>query len=754
MKNPEKSESFSIELNKVQIDWKLDKGTFSFFGINSVLFWINPSMQTLLQPLAGEIGHDMYRLMVAYSASQGTKEDYHAMVTTLGDTFVDGFLAWGKAVSTAGWGHFEVSEYDYENKKATVIVRNTWELLLQENVKDRLGCPFIQGKIIGIFSHALGVNCWADENRINYTGEDKFVEFKVYQCDKTIEKEINELRKQRMRDEEKALAMEIDKKTIELKEAQNELEEYSRNLEKKVAERTLELNLKNIRLNEMLDDVNEAKAMAEAANSAKSEFLANMSHEIRTPLNAVTGFSELLTSLVSDEKQKSYLKAIKTAGRSLLTLINDILDLSKIEAGEMDIKYAPVNPLIIFDEIEQIFKMKAAQNKLEFITDIDKDLPSALLLDETRLRQVLLNMVGNSIKFTDKGHIKLSAKKMYKNDEKSSLDLEISVEDTGIGISLKDQKRIFESFRQQHGQSTRKFGGTGLGLSISKKLVEIMNGRLRVESEPGKGSTFKILLQSVYVSSYEYPEVCKETEKSDRITFNKAKILVVDDVESNRILLNELLKSVNLEVLLAENGQEAVLLAKEYLPDLILMDLRMPVMDGIEATKEIKNNSSTKDIPVIALTASAKLSDQTKISESGFDGLLSKPVRINNLISELTGYLKHSDKGESVKETEYRFKEIPVTGIKNLKELACSIKNEILPGLPELQGTLIMGDIVDFGKKLKSLGEKHNCRQLEDFGDNMVLFTGNFDILKINKYISEFPEIVKNLLRVNGGQDE
>ncbi|EDN71454.1 sensory box histidine kinase/response regulator [Beggiatoa sp. PS] len=244
----------------------------------------------------------------------------------------------------------------------------------------------------------------------------------------------------------------------------------------------------------------QAKEQADSANRAKSEFLANMSHEIRTPMNAVIGFSDILASKVTDKKQKTYLDSIQTAGKSLLTLINDILDLSKIEAGRLDIQYEPVNLQLIFTELQQIFSLKMAEKNLEFILETDETLPPVLFLDETRLRQMLLNLMGNAIKFTDSGYIKLCANKGSTENDHSQVDLILAVEDSGIGIPAEQQALIFESFRQQDGQSTRQYGGTGLGLAITKRLVEMMNGHITVESHPGKGSRFEIALHEVKVA--------------------------------------------------------------------------------------------------------------------------------------------------------------------------------------------------------------------------------------------------------------
>lgn len=252
-----------------------------------------------------------------------------------------------------------------------------------------------------------------------------------------------------------------------------------------------------------------AKEEAELANKAKSEFLANMSHEIRTPLNAIIGFSDLLRGMVENQKHHSYVEAIGTAGKSLLTLINDILDLSKIEAGMMEIRLEPINLRLLFREIEQIFSDISSRKNLKFLIEIDEDLPSALLLDEMRLRQVLLNIVGNAIKFTDQGYVKLSARMLtHQHQDDNLIDLILQIEDTGIGIKDHEKDDIFESFRQQSGQNNRKYEGTGLGLSISKRLTEMMKGQITLNSEVGKGSIFTISFSKIQTSNMH-----QETEK-------------------------------------------------------------------------------------------------------------------------------------------------------------------------------------------------------------------------------------------------
>ena len=497
----------------------------------------------------------------------------------------------------------------------------------------------------------------------------------------------------------------------------------------------------------------QAKDAAESANRAKSEFLANMSHEIRTPMNAVIGFSELLSALITDKKQKSYLDSIQIASNALLTLINDILDLSKIEAGRLEIQYETVNPYSLFNELKQIFAVKIAEQNLEFIVDIDKKLPPALLLDEVRLRQVLLNLIGNALKFTDKGYIKLSAKikipptPFEKGGPGKIFDLILSVEDTGIGIPSEQQALIFESFRQQDGQSTRKYGGTGLGLAITKRLVEMMNGHISVKSTVGRGSVFEIMLQDVDVSSTEPVNTQDEPFDFTTIFFEKAQVLVVDDIESNRRLIKEWLSQVNLDVIEAEDGQKALLFTEEYRPAMILMDIRMPVMDGYEATQQLKTNPSTLDIPVIALTASVTLDDKSKIKTHGFDGYLSKPVNTQGLFNELCRYLKHTEKpAESVTEAATDTVEMPsLENIIDLPVLRQTLEEKMLPVWEEISDLVEMDAIEAFAEQLLNLGKKHQAQHLVHYADKLRELAEEFDIEDVERTLAAFPDIVEGM---------
>ena len=516
-----------------------------------------------------------------------------------------------------------------------------------------------------------------------------------------------------------------------------------------------EIEETNRKLNEALDQANRMAARAEMASRAKSEFLANMSHEIRTPLNAVIGFSDLLDSLVSEKKQKKYLESIKTAGRSLLSLINDILDLSKIEAGKLDLQYEAVDPRMIFNELKQIFEMKISEKQLDFIIDIDGDLPGALIIDEARLRQVLLNLIGNAVKFTEKGQIKLSVRKIPNELNHSKVDLVFAVEDTGIGISEDQMEVIFESFKQQEGQSSRKYGGAGLGLAISKRLIEMMNGTISVKSSGREGSVFEITLKDVEISSAEVITAADdEPFDLQNVLVEKVTVLVVDDIKSNRTLINELLSGAGFEVIEAENGQEALLFAEEYHPDIIIMDIRMPVMDGFEATRRLKSNPDTKDIAIIALTASVKSGDKSKTEEYGFDGFLRKPVKIRDLFGELSHYVKYSEKAETSQINPPKdevLKKISQENIDRPGELTGKLKEEMMSIWNKLSGAIEVQSIEDFSNRLLKLAEEHKARGLINYAESLGEFVQSFEVKNIEGALKEFPAIVEKLVKANGG---
>ncbi len=518
-------------------------------------------------------------------------------------------------------------------------------------------------------------------------------------------------------------------------------------------------------------ELKQAKKQAEAANRTKSEFLANMSHEIRTPLNAVLGFTELLDGLITEPTQRSYLESIKTGGRNLLTLINDILDLSKIEAGKLEITPEPISITAIFNEIQQVFRQKLAEKPLDFLIDIEPDMPEYLLLDDVRVRQILLNLVGNAIKFTEKGYIKVSASILPTSApslqqaqdfawdgagvDKGLLDLIITVEDSGIGIPETQQSTIFEAFTQQDGQSTRHYGGTGLGLTITRRLVEMMHGTIALNSEVNTGSRFEITLKDVAVCAARSEPTNDQSFDAEQIVFEHATILVVDDVAHSRALVAGFLRGTALRLIEAENGQQALARTLEQQPDLMLMDIRMPVMDGYDAAQWLMTREDLRHIPVIALTASALKGTQEKIQAYGFDGSLRKPVTRAELFQELTRFLpysakapveKRSDPAEQLEDVKHDAV-LPVETLNALPDIIERLEHEFMPSWKSARRHGVFEEIEDFARQNKKFGETSSLNILEKFGSALLTHVRNFDIEQIEASLDAYPQLIERLKR-------
>ncbi|MFC1564751.1 ATP-binding protein, partial [candidate division KSB1 bacterium] len=496
-----------------------------------------------------------------------------------------------------------------------------------------------------------------------------------------------------------------------------------------------------------------AKLAAEQANQAKSVFLANMSHDIRTPMNAVLGFSEILHSMITDEQQREYLASIRSSGKSLLNLINDILDLSKVEAGKLELEYTVVDVQTVFNDMKQMFTHKVQEKGIDFIIETDPDMPTALVLDENRLRQILINLLGNAVKFTDTGHVKIKAHCEAEGGDHSSPDLHISVEDTGIGIPDDQKESVFEAFEQTKGQSTAKYGGTGLGLAITKKLITMMNGEVNVTGEFGKGSSFNVHFKKVDVAAVVEDDTYSDSSIDlGSVKFEKATILIVDDIETNRKLVNGYLGPYGFDFIEAENGVEMLDQAKKYKPDIILADMKMPVMDGYEATQRLKKDPEIKHIPVVALTASVMMKAEDNVKEI-CDGYLRKPVTLNDILSELIKFLKHTKEEAVMPETETAGTEEVVEGEieitsdanENLPELLKKLKSDYEPIWNELKDTLTINEIEEFAQNIKELGRLYNHGMIFKWGTTLENQAGMFDIEALTNTITEFPEIIKDI---------
>lgn len=528
-------------------------------------------------------------------------------------------------------------------------------------------------------------------------------------------------------DELGELARSMEAMSRALAEYYRRQQEWQTRMEQKIIEKTTALRESN-------EALLHAKEAAESANRAKSEFLANMSHEIRTPLNAVIGFSEILSTMVKQKKEKSFVRSIKTAGNSLLQLLNDVLDLSKLESGMLLINYGPVNLPLICNEIELIFRNQIEKKGLEFIQQIPEKFPGVINFSEIRLKQILLNLIGNSVKFTDRGYIKLSVK-IEKYDEQA-LDFFISVEDTGIGIKKEEIRNIFESFTQQTGQNVKKYGGTGLGLAITKRLIELMNGSISVDSTMGAGTLFKIHFKDIEIISNHYFEEGKQDLVGD-IIFEKSKVLIADDVGSNREFLKEFLKRKNLTVIEASNGKEAVAMAKEFFPDVILMDIRMPVLDGYRAAGVIRKIEALKSVPIFALTASV---DQF-VPDGIINVFMKKPVDLHSLTEELQKYLEYRKIEAEVPRSggvANDFAEVQV----DIGDLQSAVNSKIVPYLSNVKGIIRLSDIKIMAENIKLLGEDFGIRALIDFSRRLSEALDRYDL----EYIKDCGILLKNIL--------
>ena len=496
------------------------------------------------------------------------------------------------------------------------------------------------------------------------------------------------------------------------------------------------------------------KAMVEAenANKTKSEFLANMSHEIRTPMNAVLGYTELLSSLLTDQTQKKYIESIKSSGRSLLTLINDILDLSKIEAGKLELEYDYVDSNFFFTEFERIFALKASEKGIKFIVEIQSGTPAGIYIDEPRLRQIIFNLIGNAIKFTSQGYVKLivhtdNMQVVNYNIEKSEefLDLWIDVEDTGIGISKEIMEEIFDPFIQARDQ--KNIGGTGLGLAITRRLTHLMKGTISLKSELGKGSTFSVKIPEIsFKREFINTKISVQIDPSE-VIFESATILVVDDVEHNRNFVRDTLKNTNLTVIDADEGFKALELAKKVIPQLIITDIRMPNMDGFELLNRLKSDEKLKEIPVLAYSASVLKDQKEKIHQSKFAGLLTKPVNITELYFELMNNLKYKQTKKIKTEQESACDS--GSEIVNLQDLINLLESDFQETWKGFEIRQPIGGIKKFGEDLINLGSDHKSTLITRYGKDLVDAADSFNIEAILMLIKQYApniEKLKNML--------
>jgi PAS domain S-box-containing protein len=481
-----------------------------------------------------------------------------------------------------------------------------------------------------------------------------------------------------------------------------------------------------------------ATRIAESSVKAKQQFLSNMSHEIRTPMNAIIGFTKVLLRTELSEKQKEYLNAIEVSGSSLIVLINDILDLAKVDSGKMVFEQTPFNLSLSISAMLHLFEPKIREKNLILIKEYDSNIPKVLVGDPVRLHQVILNLVSNSVKFTSNGEITVSIKLISENEKQVSI--EFSVKDTGIGIDDKKLQNIFENFQQATSDTSRLYGGTGLGLAIVKQLVESQNGKISVNSKIGEGSNFSFQLSLLKTNV----ELDSESEIVESDTKVNLKILVVEDIPLNQLLMKTLMDDFGFECDIASNGKIAVDKLQGNTYDLILMDLQMPVMNGFEATDFIRKELKSQ-IPIMALTADVTTVDLEKCKAVGMDDYISKPVDDRLLRSKILKLVKKK------KLTPNVIQKIKPESKTELKYCNQQYLNQLTKSKPELMIemiTLYINQTKNTIKVMNSSLEQKDWIRLQAAAHKMI---PSFSIMGINK---EYEDMARKVQKYTSTETE
>jgi signal transduction histidine kinase/DNA-binding response OmpR family regulator len=493
----------------------------------------------------------------------------------------------------------------------------------------------------------------------------------------------------------------------------------------------------------------EEKLHAEQAVREKSAFLANMSHEIRSPMNAILGFSELLEPEGLTPKQSQYVRAIRDSGAALLHLINDILDLSKLEAGKLELHPDPTDLRDSCEFLRTVFGQQAVMKSLQLQFELPPNLPRALLLDRLRLRQVLVNLLSNAIKFTERGCVKTRVLWEGSQDSRSGT-LMIDVEDTGIGIPADKLEDVFKPFVQADSLRTVERQGTGIGLTIVKRVTELMGGSLAVESTVGKGTVFHLRFAEVPVSGLL--PVGDHAEPGGAVDFNDfapATLLVADDNQANCALMAGIFEKTHHRVLFASNGREALAHLERSRPDVVLLDIRMPVMDGRTTLAEIRKQASLASLPVIAVTASSKGDEETELQRR-FSGYVRKPFSRHTLFLALAQFLQPAARvpaleAQSLAETA---EGLPIPSSEQAaqwQELALELRRQEAAEWPGLRDSLAVNATRTFAHKLFLLGQESHCGSLVAYAAALTTFADAYAIGEMEGQLAAFPKLVESI---------
>jgi len=526
----------------------------------------------------------------------------------------------------------------------------------------------------------------------------------------------------------------------------NKIEEYEARFVKLNAQEVL-IVVRNItELKEKEKQLQEAKEKAEEASRSKSEFLANVSHEIRTPLNAILGFSQWLYENTETEQHREYINTILTSGKKLLTLMNDILDLSKIESGKLNVEFKSMNYHEVINDIGMVFKKNVEEKGLSFKINTEPSVPAYFYMDELRFYQIIFNLISNAVKFTSKGFINITAKGVRQKTGEG-INLIISVEDSGIGINEAQHNKIFESFAQESGKITRSYEGTGLGLAIVNGLLKELNGTVSLKSKPGKGSIFTVTFFNVKVDNSTHQYLESESDENMSFKLDPCTLMIVDDIEFNIHVLKKLIGEEKIEYIEAKDGTEALAKLKDNKPDLIFMDIRMPGINGFDLTKMIKEDSNFSETPIVAFTASTMKDHNDQINEI-FDDFLQKPVFKNDVEKVLKKFLPYSYetlKSDKAKKQQIVEENFSKECAEELPEILSQLEDNFMIKWEQIKDNLIIYEIESFKNNLEELGFQKSCPPILKFCAELDTGLKSFDIELIKTTLADFTALIAKL---------